>query len=158
MYQIVCTDAFGNTHDVPAEMMKLKSLAYGILIENDSILLVQDKGTGLWEYPGGELDKTLSEFENLKRNIMYMSGIIIKPGMKLAHIMEEDYYDVNVNDGLHATRMFYTVEREGGTLLEGGNGSFTMAAKFSPLKEIGNFSDKEMKKQYREVLSQIAQK
>ena len=84
-----------------------------------------------------------------------MSGIIIKQGMKLAHIMEEDYYDVNVNDGLHATRMFYTVEKEGGNLLTSGNGSFTMAAKFLHFKDIEHLSDKEMKKQYREVLKEI---
>lgn len=155
MYQIVCTDAFGNTHDVPAEMMKLKSLAYGILIENDSVLLVQDKGTGMWEFPGGELDKSLSELEGMKRNIVYQTGLLIGQGMKLIHVMEEDYYDVNVNDGLHATRMFYTVSQGGGNLLSTGNGSTIAQAKFIPLSDVKHFSDKEMKKKYKEVLKSV---
>ena len=155
MYQIVCTDAFGNPHDVPAEMMKLKSLAYGILIENDAVLLVQDKGTGLWEFPGGELDKTLTEFEGLKRNIAYTSGIIIKPNLKLVNIIEEDYYDINVNDGLHATRMFYAVEKEGGQPLTTGNGGLIASAKFIPLNDVKHFSEKEMKAKYKDALEKL---
>lgn len=156
MYQIVCTDAFGDTHDVPAEMMKLKSLAYGIVIEDDSVLLVQDKGTGMWEFPGGELEKSLSEYEGLKKNVMYASGVLINPDLKLIQIMEEDYYDVNVNDGLHATRMFYTVTKEGGTPLVTGNGSSTAQAKFVPIMDVKNYSEKEMKQKYKELLSQLA--
>jgi hypothetical protein len=155
MYQVVCTDAFGQTHDVPAEMMKLKSLGYGIIIDNGSVLLIQDKGTGMWEFPGGEMDKTLSEFEALKRNIMYTSGIIIAPGQKLVHIMEEDYFDVNVNDGLHATRMFFQLTAEGGALLTNGNGSSVIAAKYISLDEAKKFDDKRMKPKYRELLEKV---
>lgn len=157
MYQIVCTDAFGQTHDVPAEMMKLRSLAYGVLLDSGSILLVQDKGTGMWEYPGGELDKTLSELEGLKRNVVYESGIIIGSQLKLIHIMEEDYYDVNVNEGLHATRMFYQVTGEGGTLLATGNGGMIAVARYFSIDEVKHFSDKQMKPKYREIVDKIQQ-
>lgn len=157
MIQIVCTDVFGEKHDVEFEDMKLFTSAYGIHIVGETVLMVQDRVSGQWRFPGGRLNKIEREWEGMKRGISLEAGINITSNVKLVHIMEEDYYDLYLSQGCHVTSMFYLIsEIEGGTLQTTGENITNV--QYLPIKDVEHFSDKEIKKKHKEIFKQSREK
>jgi ADP-ribose pyrophosphatase YjhB (NUDIX family) len=153
MYQIVCTDMSGQTHDVDADQMRLHTSAHGIHITDQGVLLVKDKISDQWIIPGGVLDKTEKELDGMRRGILAETGLTISGDITLLSILEEDFYDIYLSEGSHVTRIFYLIKSiEGGTLMQSGNGVYTSAAQYVPKEVLEHYSDKEMNKKYREIL------
>jgi ADP-ribose pyrophosphatase YjhB (NUDIX family) len=153
MYQIVCTDMLGQTHDVDADQMRLHTSAHGIHITEHGILLVKDKISEQWIIPGGVLDKTEAEFDGMRRGILAETGLLIGADIQLLTIIEEDFYDIYLSEGSHVTRIFYLIKAiESGTIMRTGNGVYTSAAAYVPKEVWEKFLDKEMNKKYKEIL------
>jgi ADP-ribose pyrophosphatase YjhB (NUDIX family) len=153
MYQIVCTDMLGQTHDVDADQMRLHTSAHGVHITEQGVLLVKDKLSEQWIIPGGVLDKTEKELDGMRRGILAETGITIGNEIKLLTIIEEDFFDIYLSEGSHVTRIFYHVKNiVGGTLMQNGNGVYTSAAQYVAKEVVERYSEKEMNKKYKEIL------
>lgn len=116
MIAIVCTDSLGGKHDVEVGSMKLYTAVYGIHHKEGTVLMVQDQRIGFWRFPGGKIEKTEREWQGLQRGIAEETGLVSNENVKMVHIMEEDFFDLAVNEGAHVTRVFYKVENLTGTI------------------------------------------
>lgn len=90
---------------------RLRCRVNGLLIEKNRILLIKHKGLGkdgyLWAPPGGGLEYGSPAIENLKREYLEETGLLIKVGNFLFNC---EY----INPPLHAIEMFFEVSRVGG--------------------------------------------
>lgn len=90
---------------------RLRCRVNGLLIEKNRILLIKHKGLGeegfLWAPPGGGLEYGSSAVENLKREYLEETGLIIQVGNFLFNCEF-------INPPLHAIEIFFEVSRVGG--------------------------------------------
>jgi len=90
---------------------KLRVRVCGICIENGKILLVNhqslNQGGDFWGPPGGGMDFGLSAEENLKREFLEETGLIIKVDKFL-------FVHEYLNPPLHAIELIFKVVRIGG--------------------------------------------
>lgn len=90
---------------------RLRCRVNGLLIEKGRILLIKHIGLGdegyLWAPPGGGIEFGASALENLKREYLEETGILIKVGNFLFNC---EY----INPPLHAIEIFFEVIRVGG--------------------------------------------
>ena len=95
---------------------RLRTRVCGILIENESILLVKHRHLGskgtLWSPPGGGMHFNQTIEENLIREFMEETGL---------EISVEKFLFVNefLDPPLHAIELFFKVKRKGGQLITG---------------------------------------
>ncbi len=52
-HEIVCADLKGRVASYPSKDVRFRPAAYGILRDNNQILLSRSRFTGLWDFPGG---------------------------------------------------------------------------------------------------------
>lgn len=95
---------------------KIRVRVCGILVNNDGILLAKHHGIGedgvLWSPPGGGVDFGSSLKENLIREFLEETGLVITV-KKFLGVSEY------LAPPLHAVELFFWVNREGGKLASG---------------------------------------
>lgn len=74
---IECTTLFGDKKLVEPESLTFRLAAYGIIVHEDKILLVNTKSTGNWFFPGGAIELGERVEAALKREIKEETGIEI---------------------------------------------------------------------------------
>ena len=103
----IITAEFGN---------RLRVRAVGILIENDSLLLVKHKGLGasgyLWAPPGGGVEFGTPATQSLEREFLEETGIVIEVKRFL-------FACELISPPFHAVELFFSVDRKGGQLTKG---------------------------------------
>ena len=95
---------------------KLRVRVCGILIEDNSILLVKHEGLGekgvLWSPPGGGMEYGFSIQDNLIREFKEETGLSVK-------ICDFLYASEFLNKPLHAIELFFEVKKVSGNLKKG---------------------------------------
>ena len=106
-------DVFGNEHQRKLKNFKFRASAYGILFENNKILLKRHPAIEKFDLPGGgiELDETIPE--GLVREIKEETGLSVEVGKLL--LVEDSFFTHNGEDA-HGILIFYEVNKIGGTL------------------------------------------
>ncbi|CAN5578982.1 hypothetical protein BH23BAC1_BH23BAC1_39380 [soil metagenome] len=95
---------------------KVRVRVCGLCKRNYEILLIKHEGLGkdgiLWSPPGGGMDFGFSAEENLEREFLEETGLIIKV---------ENFLFINefLSDSLHAIELFFSVKDLGGALKTG---------------------------------------
>ncbi len=97
---------------------KLRIRVSGILIENEEILVIQHKDLGpagtLWAPPGGGVEFGASIEDNLKREFLEETGLLIE----VEHFL---FVNEVLLPPLHAIELFFLVKKVGGKLKLGGD-------------------------------------
>ena len=92
---------------------KLRIRVCGICIENESVLVVNHKylnaGSNFWSPPGGGMEFGVSAEDNLKREVLEETGILIK-------VEKFMYVNEYLVPPLHAIELFFRISRIGGEL------------------------------------------
>lgn len=106
-------DLYGNEHQRELKNFKFRASAYGILLENNKVLLKKTNATEKFDLPGGgiELDETIPE--GLVREFKEETGLSVKVGKLL--LVEDSFFTHNGKDA-HGILIFYEVKKIGGNL------------------------------------------
>lgn len=94
---------------------RLRTRVNGILIKNDSILLIKHKMSSeryFWNVPGGGMKYGSSVQQNLQREFLEETGLLVQVK---EFVCAHEYLE----PPLHAIELFFTVEEIGGNLIMG---------------------------------------
>lgn len=146
-------DDFGNEHIVAEEELIDRTSAYGILVKDGKLLLVQDKNSKTWEFPGGGLEKGESKEEGLVREFFEETGLNIdKKSIKFFKYFQDYFYSAIYNQAWNSLRHFYLVDILDGELLVQGNNDDTVATGYFSKAEIENLK---IKPKIRQLIDEV---
>lgn len=106
MSTIKCKNQLGELRDVSSEKFKFRPTAYGLVVDKGRILVMKNRFTGKFWFPGGGLNIHETLEEGLKREIKEEIAIDVKIGDQL--FMEETFFYYEPDDeGYHMFLFFY---------------------------------------------------
>jgi 8-oxo-dGTP diphosphatase len=109
MNLIYCYDRDGEAVSVPADSLLFRPAVYGILIENEQILLSTDRQTGLWHPPGHILEPHETPAQALTHHLRRVAGLTPLVGPLL---FVEDQYLLHENQQpWHLSLLYYALDR-----------------------------------------------
>lgn len=96
----------GEPVSVPVERLVFRPSAYGILIQEGSVLVVKTRSADKFFFPGGgvEVDEVMTE--GLQREFMEEVGIVVEVG-DLFHFEENFFYYQPTDGAWHGLLFFY---------------------------------------------------
>lgn len=128
---------------------QLRSRVNGILIEEDRLLMVKHQmGNGriLWSVPGGGMNYGSSAVENLKREFLEESGLVVEV---VRYLFVHEY----LKKPLHAMEHFFEVKRISGEVFLGNDPE--LSGENQILLEISWMSIEDLKLLPQESLHQV---
>ena len=127
----------------------LRSRVNGILIEDDLLLMVKHQmgnGRFLWSVPGGGMNYGSSAIQNLKREFLEETGLVIEVER---YLFVHEY----LKTPLHAMEHFFQVKRINGEVILGKDPE--LSGENQILLEISWISINQLKQIPRETLHQV---
>ncbi len=106
---IHCYDQDGELVAVPADDVVFRPAAYGILIENEQILLASNPQTGLWQPPGRILEPHETPTHALKHHLRRLAGLTPLVG-PLLYVEDQHRLDEK-GRAWHLSVLYYALDR-----------------------------------------------
>lgn len=106
---ILCYDENGRSAAIVQDRLTFSPAAYGILIENEQVLLQRHPVTELWRLPGGVLVAQETPSQAVRRHFRTVTGMTPLLGPLL--YVEEQYRLEGEDEGLHLSILYYALER-----------------------------------------------
>lgn len=150
MATVYCETQDGKSVAIEGEKARLRVSAYGILIEDQSVLVTQTY-LPLWEFPGGAVERGETLSQALKREFQEETGVKIETKQFL--IERECFYLSPKGTIFHSFQHFFLVKPK--------NGSWHNEKFLHPevrLASISSLSSRNMKKSAFDVLSFLKNK
>ena len=111
--KIICKDINNNDHEVDPLDLRFRPSTYGVLIEENKILL--SKQWDGYDFPGGGMDIHENIKDTLKREFFEETGIKVKPGKLIT--VRQSFFKPPYGDGYwNSILMYYLVEKIGGEI------------------------------------------
>ncbi len=104
--QIECISLYGNKTMVPVSKLQLRPAAYGFVVHDGKLLVVQMRHTGKFWFPGGALEKGETLEECVKREVWEETGVDIEV-IELLHFKEVFFYYDPEDSAFHNFSFFY---------------------------------------------------
>ncbi len=103
---VECFTMFGKKKRVPLSSLSFRPSAYGVIMNDDKVLVVNTKSTGKYSLPGGgvEIDEVIEE--GLKREVQEEVGIDIHVE-KFIHFNENYFYYDPLDEAVHSYQYFF---------------------------------------------------
>lgn len=106
MTDITCRNNFDRIVSVPKEKFVFRPSAYGLILRDDKVLLMRNKGDGkLWP-PGGGIEIGESREDALHREISEETGLEVEIN-KYLFVRENFFYFEPTDEAYHAFLFFY---------------------------------------------------
>jgi len=117
--QVIATDVYGKTSEVDIKDLQWRPSAYGIIIEDDAILLVPQFGSK-FDVPGGGVDLGESLEDAVIREVKEETGLDVEV-VKLAGIKANIFAASHSEDKVyHSILIYYVCKKIGGELSTDG--------------------------------------
>ena len=100
--------------DVSASELHFRISVYGLLEENEQILVQRSSTSNQFSLPGGKIEKGETIKNALVREFKEETGLTIQT-IKL-RVVKEDFVKFEDNESYHSILIFYDVKRVGGLL------------------------------------------
>lgn len=143
--KVLMLDEFDKEHSVDESDLVKRTSAYGIFLKdeqssfwrNKKVLMVQDRNSKAWEFPGGGLENDETKEEGLIREFFEETGLKVNPkSVKFFSKHDGYFYSTSFNQAWHSFRNFYYVQAIDGKLLKAGNNHDTIAAGYFSKEEV----------------------
>ncbi|MFA6131996.1 MAG: NUDIX domain-containing protein [Patescibacteria group bacterium] len=116
METIRCKNSLGGYSEVPKEKFFFRPSVYGVILENDKIILLTNKSNGKYWFPGGGINVGEKTEDALRREINEETGLSVEIIRPLLY--KESFFYYEPEDGAyHAFLMFYLCRALPGTKL-----------------------------------------
>jgi ADP-ribose pyrophosphatase YjhB (NUDIX family) len=116
---VICKDVQGKEYEVPAEELKWRPAAYGVVIKGGKILLSKQFGDK-YDLPGGGVDPGEKLEDGVIREVKEETGIDVN-NPKLLGFVESFFMDSHaLNEAYHCYLFYYLCEYVGGKLSTDG--------------------------------------
>lgn len=116
---VICKDINGKEYEIPADRLKWRPAAYGIVIKDGKILLSKQFGDK-YDLPGGGIDLGEKLEDGVVREVKEETGIDVK-NPKLLGMKESYFMDSHaLNEAYHCYLFYYLCEYVGGELSTDG--------------------------------------
>lgn len=115
--KIICRDVNGKECEVDISKLQFRPSVYGLLIEDDKILLTRQWDG--YDFPGGGIDIDETIEEALKREFFEETGLEVEPIMPVhseTDFFNPDYADKYKGQFWNCLMIYYLVKKVGGTL------------------------------------------
>jgi ADP-ribose pyrophosphatase YjhB (NUDIX family) len=109
MATILCADPHGLMVPVSEKNITFRPVVYGILIENNQILLQRNAVSFLWQPPGGTVLAGETPKQALRQHVRLATGIIPQIGTTL--LVESTYRIDNQEQAWHDSILYYNLAR-----------------------------------------------
>lgn len=139
MGEIRCLDGLGNEYAFEEDDFVDRQAVYGVLLENNQVLLVRDATSTFWELPGGGIETGEGNVEALKREFLEESGLHIQGPVTLINSFTERYYDLVSRQPWKTERSFYFVENATGAIQCEGNTDDITSVSMVPINELCHY-------------------
>jgi len=106
MIMVAATTLLGGKKLVPKATLIPRRSAYGIVLDDDRLLLVNTRSTGKWSFPGGRCEAGETDGEAAIREVREETGVNIAVGAVLVEI-ENYWYDDTTGDAYHQRGIFF---------------------------------------------------
>lgn len=129
---ITAHDFYGKKYKKALHKFMFSVRAYGILKENDKILIQRHPLLNQFGLPGGGIDMGENVTQGLCREFFEETGLKIKVGKVLG--VQDDFF-THENEDIHGVLIYYEVEKIGGKLITKGNAKDVAGVKFLDIKD-----------------------
>lgn len=133
---IRCNDQLGQTYAFTKQEFVNREALYGIVIEDERILLVQDSLSGKWEVPGGAKDETEGDYECLAREFFEETGLELGTMLKETDSFISYFFDLTSHKPWKTRRSYWLVTLAGGTMRTHGNSEDVQLVSKIPIAEL----------------------
>lgn len=137
MLKVICHDIHHNEKEFDSEKLTHRPSVYGILIENNKILL--SKQYDGYDFPGGGIHMHETIDQALKREFWEETGINVEP-TKLIHC-DTSFFVMRRGNPINATLIYYLCEKISGKLskdnLDAEEKKYADMPEWIGLKDIG---------------------
>ncbi|HYD35691.1 MAG TPA: NUDIX hydrolase [Vitreimonas sp.] len=147
MVKIRCTDNFGKPHEFNESEYIDRESVHGILLLKDSVLLVEDRHSKFWDFPGGGVEKDENLIQALKREFIEETGITdISIGVEVENSIDY-FFNVHSQEPWRSHRHFYLVKANIHELKTQTNAEDICEAKLIPVAELLGYKIKDKAKE-----------
>ncbi len=105
MIMVAATTLLGGKKLVPKAALIPRRSAYGVVLDDDRLLLVNTRSTGKWSFPGGRCEAGETDGEAAIREVREETGVNIAVGAVLVEI--ENYWYDTTGDAYHQRGIFF---------------------------------------------------
>ncbi len=106
---IICETITGATKKINKSKLVFRLAAYGVILKDNQILLVNTKSSGKWFFPGGALEVGERSIESLKRELSEETGSKVENVNFLLH-KETFFYYEPLDRAYHTLNCIYTAD------------------------------------------------
>lgn len=135
---VTCVDINGNTYEIPTDQLQWRPSAYGIVINNDKVLL--SKQFGRYDLPGGGVDLGEDLKDGVIREVKEETGIDVS-NPQIVAIENSFFHAAHSNkNSYHSILIYYRCDYVGGELSTDGfdehEKNYAELAEWIPLESI----------------------
>jgi len=103
---VLCDSIFENRVLIPIDRLKFRVSAYAVLLQDHKILLLVNRSSGKYAFPGGGVEIHETAQEALKREVYEEAGIEIEI-LSFLHFKEHFFYYNPLDEAFHSFMLFY---------------------------------------------------
>jgi ADP-ribose pyrophosphatase YjhB (NUDIX family) len=115
MKRVSCLTGSGELFLVPAADLQYGVVVYGILIENQRVLLRRNPETGLWQPPGGHLVGRQAPEQGVRSLFRAQTGLVCDPGRRL--FLESQHRIDSQGIAWELAVIYYDLKRHPGSMI-----------------------------------------
>jgi ADP-ribose pyrophosphatase YjhB (NUDIX family) len=115
MKRVACLTGSGELLLVPASELQYGVVVYGILIENQRVLLRRNPETDLWQPPGGHLVARQAPDQGVRSLFRAQTGLVCDPGRRL--FLETQHRIDSQGIAWELAVIYYDLQRHPGSMI-----------------------------------------